>query len=77
MTIINPRPGTKMQAAKLQLGERKDGGIFLTMVALGDGAVGIEAGDDAIHVDADAFRELAQWAVTVALGLDPMSRGKS
>ncbi len=75
-TVINAIIGSKTVPAIVQLGESHVGEVFLTMTALGDGSVGIQVGEEALHVDAVAFRELASWAVTVALQQDPMSRAR-
>lgn len=76
MTIINARTGSKTQPAQVQLGEGRDGDVFLTMTALGDGAVGIRIGEQGLRVDGPAFREFASWVATVALQQDPMSRAR-
>ncbi|CAA2142766.1 hypothetical protein [Hyphomicrobium sp. ghe19] len=76
MTLVNARTGSKMQPAKLQLGEGRDGEVWLTMTALGDGRVAIRVGDESLQLDEASFRELASWVVTVALQQDPLSRSK-
>ncbi len=69
MTLINAMPGSKTRPAQLQLSDGRD--VWLTMMALGDGSVGIKVGNDGLHVDSASFREFASWVV--ALQQDPMS----
>ncbi|WP_024275980.1 hypothetical protein [Hyphomicrobium sp. 802] len=75
MTLINARPGSKTRPAQLQLSDGRD--VWLTMMALGDGSVGIKVGNDGLHVDSASFREFASWVAMVALQQDPMSIAQS
>lgn len=76
MTLINALPGSKTKPAILQIGDGRGENVWITMMALGDGSVGIKVGNDGLHIDGAAFREFASWVAMVALQQDPMSREK-